>query len=184
MRLMTVVTGLFKRRDATGGSSGAALSAAVHRWMEGRVAATRRRVSGDTDEPMPSRPFRSRDGDELGGMVAEAMRRFQVGAQPAAAGGAAGLGWGAGRRAGLECPGGALANAEMPLPRAIRARLAEVRYHVRWSRRPRRLLTARGAIRPLLGDRGKRGTLAEGAKVAYVSGEIPAGPGATDARVI
>ena len=117
-------------------------------------------------------------------MVAEAMRRFQVGAQPAAAGCAAGRGWGAGRQAGLECPGGALENAEMPLPRAIRARLAEVRYHVQWFRRPRRLLKARGAVRPLLGDRGKRGTLAEGAKVTYVPGEIAAGPGATDARVI
>ena len=145
MRLMTVVTGLFNRRDASGGPSGAALSAAVHRWIEGRLAATGRRVSGDTDEPTPSRPFRSRDGDALGG--------------------------------------GTLENAEKPWPQAIRARLAEVRYHVQWFRRPRRLLTARGAVRPLLGDRGKRGTLAEGA-VTYVPGETAAGPGATDARVI
>jgi hypothetical protein len=161
MRLLTVVIGLFKRRDASCSPSGAALSAAVHRRMQGRLAATGRRVSGD-------------------GMVAEGMRRFQVGARP---GGAAGLGWGAGRRAGLACPGGAVANAEMPLPRAIRARLVEVRYHVQGFRRPRRLLRVRGAIRPLLGDRGKRGTLAEGAKVACVPGEV-AGPGATDARVI
>jgi translation initiation factor IF-1 len=90
MRLLTVVIGLFKRRDASCSPSGAALSAAVHRRMQGRLAATGRRVSGD-------------------GMVAEGMRRFQVGARP---GGAAGLGWGAGRRAGLACPGGAVASAE------------------------------------------------------------------------
>jgi hypothetical protein len=165
MRLMTVVIGLFKRRDASCGPSGVALSAAVHRRMQGRLAASGHRVSG-------------------GGMVAEAMRRFQVGERPVAAGGAARLGWGAGRRAGLQCPGGAPANAEMTLPRAIRARLVEVRYHVQWFRRPRRLLTVRVAIGPLLGDRGKRGTLAEGAKVACARGEIAAGPGSSDARVI
>jgi hypothetical protein len=63
--LMTVVTGLFNPRDAPGGVSAAVLSAARCGSIDGHLAAPGNRVSGDTNEPMPSPPFPPRDSDAL-----------------------------------------------------------------------------------------------------------------------
>jgi hypothetical protein len=48
-----------------GGLSAAALSAARCGSMKGHLAAPGRRVSGNTNEPMPSPPFPPRDSDAL-----------------------------------------------------------------------------------------------------------------------
>jgi hypothetical protein len=54
--------GPFNRRGAAGGLSEAVLGAAARGSMNGRLAAPVRRVSGDTNGPMPLRP---RDSDAL-----------------------------------------------------------------------------------------------------------------------
>lgn len=63
--LMTVVTELFNPRDAPGGLSETVLSAALCGSMKGHLAAPGHRVSGNTNEPMPSPPFPPRDSDAL-----------------------------------------------------------------------------------------------------------------------
>ena len=61
--LMTALTGLFNPRD--GGLPAAVLSAALRGSIDGHLAAPGHRVSGDTNEPMPSPPFPPRDGDAV-----------------------------------------------------------------------------------------------------------------------
>jgi hypothetical protein len=58
---MIVLTGPVNRRDS-GGLSEPVLSAALCRSMEAHLAAPERRVSRDTNAPMPSRPC---DSDAL-----------------------------------------------------------------------------------------------------------------------
>ena len=65
MSLMTVLDGAVQPRDAPGGLSEAVLDAALCGWVKGHLAAPGQRVSGDTDEPMPSPPLRRRDGHAL-----------------------------------------------------------------------------------------------------------------------
>jgi hypothetical protein len=65
MPLMTVLTGLLNRRDAPGGLSAAVLSAALCGSMNGHLSAPGHRVSGNTNEPMPSPPFPPRNSDAL-----------------------------------------------------------------------------------------------------------------------
>src|SRR3954447_24245650 len=89
--------------------------------MEGHLAAPGH-VAGDTTEEMPSPPFPPRDSPELRAIVAEVMRRFVSGEEPAAAACVAALGWRAGRQAGLDCSAWAL---ETPIRRS-RARAARV----------------------------------------------------------
>src|SRR3954447_22242750 len=96
--------------------------------MEGHLAAPGH-VAGDTTEEMPSPPFPPRDSPELRAIVAEVMRRFVSGEEPAAAACVAALGWRAGRQAGLDCPAWALENADQALARASRARTGEYRFH-------------------------------------------------------
>jgi hypothetical protein len=65
MPLMTVLDGADQPRDAPGGVSEAVFNAALCRWVRGYLAAPGQRVSGNTNEPMPSPPLRPRDSHAL-----------------------------------------------------------------------------------------------------------------------
>lgn len=119
--LLTVILGLFGSGEAHDRFN-VVLHAAVHGWMEGHLAAPGHVVSADTSgREMPVPPFPERESRELREIVSETMARFRDGEEPAAAMYAAALGWRLGRQQGLDCPGCALALADQPIPRAIRA---------------------------------------------------------------
>ena len=65
MPLISVLTELCNPRDAPGGRPEAMLSAAQCGPIKGHLAAPGHRVSGDTNEPMPSPPLPPRDSDAL-----------------------------------------------------------------------------------------------------------------------
>ena len=119
--LLTVILGLFSSGEAHDRFD-VVLHAAVHGWMEGHLAAPGHRVSGDASgDQMPAPPFPARGSGRLREIVSETMARFGDDEEPAAAMYAAALGWRLGRQEGLDCPGCALALADQPIPRAIRA---------------------------------------------------------------
>ena len=65
MPLMTVLTGLFNPATRPAACPRQCSTRAVCGWVKGHLAAPGQRVSGDTEEPMPSPPLRPRASHAL-----------------------------------------------------------------------------------------------------------------------
>jgi hypothetical protein len=63
--LMTVLDGADQPHNAPGGVSEAVFNAALRGWVKGHLAAPGQRVSGNTNEPIPSPALRPRDSHAL-----------------------------------------------------------------------------------------------------------------------
>ncbi len=121
MPLLLTIREAFEAKAADLPFTERALSACVHAWMEGHVAAPGHHLDRDRVQGMPHPPFPDPRDERLQRILREVGERFEAGEEPAAIAYAAALGWRAGRQAGLDCPGCAPEGFEHPMSRAMRS---------------------------------------------------------------
>jgi hypothetical protein len=128
--IVTIVDTLGEKQDARS-LGDMIVSAAVHGWMEGHLAAPGHRLDTGNVGEMPESPFPPTDNPQLKTTIQDAYERFEVGEESAAVAYAAALGWQMGRQSGMNCPGCAPKGGfDNPVVEAMRSGRASVRFHI------------------------------------------------------